>query len=40
MNKFIFKKQLENLLCEGDLVKHTGARIKQKKTFKIHMEPD
>ena len=40
MNKFIFKKQLENLLCEGDLVKHTGARIKRKKPFKVNMAPD
>ena len=41
MNRFILKKQLENLLCEEDSVNHSGARIKRKKkTFKIHMAPE
>jgi len=39
MNRFIFKKQLENLLCEGDLVNHSGAGTKLK-PFKIDMVPE
>jgi len=47
MNRFIFKRQLENLLCEGDLVKHPGAkhgtRLKRIYSFtdeQIHFQND
>jgi len=30
---FYFQKQLENLLCEGDSVNHSGARTKRKKNL-------